>query len=135
MKEAGGMEIVKEALNVEEQDGGDMAKLDRGLSQVGQVCGPIDGGAVISAAKLEGREEGVSIDIGKETRSDNFLKQLPTGLQEGDRVIGLGLGVIGFPGLGDDDNDRLMPRVYADREAGGEEGGETGRRSGERPFE
>jgi hypothetical protein len=135
VKEARGMEVVEEALNVEEQGGGDVAELDRRLSQVGQVRGAINGGTVIPAAELEGREEGVGVDVGKESWGNNLLEQLPTGLQEGDGAIGLSLGVVGFPRLGDDDNDRLMPWVDSDREACCEEGGEAGGGGGKRPLE
>ena len=76
VEEAWRVDVVKEALDVEEESCGNMTVGDGRLGQVGQVCSAINGRTVVLAAELQGAKEREYIEVGHEALGDNFFQKL-----------------------------------------------------------
>jgi hypothetical protein len=66
--------VVEKPLDIEEEGCGNMAVADGRLGKVGKVCSPIDGRAVVTAAKLEQAEELVCVEIVHEALCNNIFQ-------------------------------------------------------------
>ena len=73
MEKSGRVEVVEEALDVEEKGGGNMAMVDGRLGKVGKVCGTINCRAVVVAAELEGAEKLVHVEVIHEASYNNLF--------------------------------------------------------------
>jgi hypothetical protein len=71
--------VIKKPLDIKEEGYGDMAMVNGGLGEVGKVCSPIDGRAVVTAAKLEWAEELVCVEIIHEVSCNDLFQEFATG--------------------------------------------------------
>ncbi len=84
------IEVVKEALDVKEEDQHNIAHFDRGLGMVHKAQGSICGRVIISRPKLRGREDVIMVGVRKDAFGNDLLQEFATAFQEADGMVGLG---------------------------------------------
>jgi hypothetical protein len=133
--EASRAEVVKEALDVEEDCGGNTVRGNARVDEVVQVARAINCTAKVPAAKLERGKDVKSVEVGHDSFGDDLFKELANTLQETDGSVHFWGGVVGFVRLWDNDDPGRSPRVDTERKTGGEERGETRGRREESPLQ
>jgi len=109
----GGVEMVEETRDVEEEDSPHAASLNGLLSFVTEGSSSIRGGMVCVRTKLTRSQEIKVVYIGAEMGGNHLLKKLPTALKEGDWLVGLHSSVVWFMWFGYNDDGGSGPGVGA----------------------
>ena len=88
------MEVVKEALNVEEEEPRNMSRLNARLDSVCHAQDCVGGRVIVPRPKLPGGEKVKTCHVKEDPLCDDLLKELATALQEGYRLVCLGKAVV-----------------------------------------
>jgi hypothetical protein len=107
----GGVEVVKEAGNVEEEDASDIPASNGHLRFVTEDRRGVWSGVVFPRSKLGGADEVEVAFICSETVSNDLLQEFTCAFEEGYGVVCLCKGIIRLVGLGDDDHISCAPWV------------------------
>ncbi len=109
----GGVDVIKEPRDVEQEESTSMARVPHGLDTVNQGGDSIHGIVVGSGPELCHREEVVCRKVDIDPFGNNLFHQLAGALQQADGAVGLGLAVIGAVRFIEDDYCRILPWMNA----------------------
>lgn len=135
MHQAIDVEVVKEPLDVEQEESCNMTRLYAGLDSVHHAQNGVRGSVVVVGPKLARGEEVEPHCIKQNPLCDNLLKELSTALQERNRLVCLSDAVVWLPWFQDWNNSGATPGVVTPEDSGIKEGGEVGGGRRVAPFE